>query len=62
LGIYDPTPWAALFASARTDIPALLTEIEALRRACYHYATQMGRWTARERGSQGRRGRKAGKK
>jgi hypothetical protein len=30
--------------SARTDIPALLAEIEALRRACYHYATQMGRW------------------
>lgn len=34
-------------ANSRSDIPALLLEIEALRRACYHYATQVGRWAER---------------
>lgn len=42
-------PDLQFIARARADIPALLAEIEALRRACYHYATQMGRWAAREK-------------
>lgn len=33
LGIFDPTPWAALFAHARTDIPALITEVRRLQDA-----------------------------